>query len=366
MSRHVDVIIVGGGIAGTTLAWRLWQRGLTFFMLDDARPNSASRVAAGLVTPITGKRLNISYQWDDAYRSSDEFYRDVEQRLNANFWYVCGSARFCEPQSSIRDIADRLIQFPRVATTWLNAEWFDPQWRQVSGGFFMPQAARLDAAAFLAISHEYFAANDSYAQLWVDVDEDLFTFPTHVYHRVKDIQARYAICCRGYVDSQHRNFAAAKFRLAQGDVLRIRLDRSLETTTIHSQFWMTPTTAEKTLGSLALEHARRPRSDDWLLGSTYQWRPLDGLPSPTGRDSLLENLQQRLLTPYQVIDHLAGIRPSTFDQHPLLGLHPERQRLGLFNGLGAKGCYLGPWCADILVKHLFDSEPIPAALKWNR
>lgn len=364
MNRKVDVIIVGGGIAGTCLAWTLLERGHSFLLIDDGMPQTASRIAAGLVTPITGRRLNASYNWSIAYSHSNQFYRRVEEQLSAAFWYRSGAARLCDATTAAEEVQERLKQFPKIETVWLEPDWFDENMLNNCGGFFMPQAGRLDVNRFLKLSHQFFETQNSIIHTSVDLDEDLFIHPQNVYYRVHDISASHAVCCRGIADRKHHWFESARFNPAQGDILQVQFEQPLHTVTMHSSWWMTPVSAAKTLGCLDLSN--RPKTTDWLLGSTYQWRPLNGLPSPEGRDSLLEGLGQRFKVPCQVVEHKAAIRPTSFDQKPLIGMHADMPRLGILNGLGAKGCLLGPWCASLLVKEMFEGVPVPNELKWNR
>jgi glycine oxidase len=48
-----DVIVVGGGLIGLACAWRAAERGLTVTVVDDAPGSGASRVAAGMLAPVT-------------------------------------------------------------------------------------------------------------------------------------------------------------------------------------------------------------------------------------------------------------------------------------------------------------------------
>ena len=53
--QPLDFVIIGQGLAGTTLAWQLKWQGLRGVIVDRDDRTSASRVAAGLMTPATGK-----------------------------------------------------------------------------------------------------------------------------------------------------------------------------------------------------------------------------------------------------------------------------------------------------------------------
>src|SRR5215213_4280553 len=85
--RCVDFVIVGAGLAGTTLAWQLRRRGRSVLVLDRETGGAASRVAAGLVTPVTGKRLARSWRWDELFPAAVAFYREVEAEHGATFFH---------------------------------------------------------------------------------------------------------------------------------------------------------------------------------------------------------------------------------------------------------------------------------------
>ena len=53
----MNVLIIGQGIAGSCLAWELKRRGADFTIADRPIAETASRVAAGLVNPLTGRAL---------------------------------------------------------------------------------------------------------------------------------------------------------------------------------------------------------------------------------------------------------------------------------------------------------------------
>ena len=58
----MHVHIVGFGIAGALLARELLARGVRVTANDVADPESSSLVAAGMITPITGKRLKPTWR----------------------------------------------------------------------------------------------------------------------------------------------------------------------------------------------------------------------------------------------------------------------------------------------------------------
>ena len=56
MSEIIDFLIVGQGLAGTLLAAELEGRGQSIQVVDNNYPRAASKVAAGIMNPVTGRR----------------------------------------------------------------------------------------------------------------------------------------------------------------------------------------------------------------------------------------------------------------------------------------------------------------------
>jgi glycine/D-amino acid oxidase-like deaminating enzyme len=64
--------------------------------------------------------------------------------------------------------------------------------------------------------------------------------------------------------------------------------------------------------------------------------------------------------PFAIVDHLAALRPATLERRPFIGLHPLHPAVGIFNGMGTKGCSLAPYFARQLVNLLVDNTPVQA------
>ena len=53
---QIDFLIIGQGISGTWLSYFLEKAGKSFIVIDNADPLSSSRLAAGVINPVTGRR----------------------------------------------------------------------------------------------------------------------------------------------------------------------------------------------------------------------------------------------------------------------------------------------------------------------
>ena len=54
---QVEFLIIGQGISGTFLSFYLHQNKRSFLVIDNPETTSASNVAAGIINPVTGRRI---------------------------------------------------------------------------------------------------------------------------------------------------------------------------------------------------------------------------------------------------------------------------------------------------------------------
>ena len=78
------------------MAWSLHNAGHRVFLVDRGEPATSSRIAAGLITPITGKHLVRSGEFDRLWNNAHHFYRSVEATLNRRLLHEAPSVRIIE------------------------------------------------------------------------------------------------------------------------------------------------------------------------------------------------------------------------------------------------------------------------------
>jgi glycine/D-amino acid oxidase-like deaminating enzyme len=104
----------------------------------------------------------------------------------------------------------------------------------------------------------------------------------------------------------------------------------------------------------------------YWIGSYYERFPADPLPSDKGKQDLLDKLRMMYTGPIEMVDHMAGIRPTVLDRRPVIGAHPDGSGDYLFNGMGTKGTSLAPYWADRLISHLVYGKSLPAEVDPSR
>ncbi|MCS6864141.1 MAG: FAD-dependent oxidoreductase [Gemmataceae bacterium] len=325
-----EFLIIGQGLAGTTLAWQLLRRGRRSCIVDRESGPSASRVAAGLMTPVTGKRLAKSWRWDELYPAAVAFYRWVEAETGERFFYPRPSLRlfasaaerdefYRRETTLLRGLVRRVDDVPAVFT----APW---------GGFEMPDAARLDVPHYLDVSREYFRRRGLYHREQINPE--------------RPPAAGTVIFCRGFDPEPDPWFGRITFNAAKGEILTLRIPQLPESRVVHRGVWLVPVdVADATTNSAS-------SSSLFYLGATHTWQPLDAVPTSEGRAELENKLREFLRVPYEIVGHRAAVRPVIDAGYPVLGRHPDFPQLAYFNGLGAKGSLLAPFFAHQLAAHL--------------
>jgi hypothetical protein len=98
--------------------------------------------------------------------------------------------------------------------------------------------------------------------------------------------------------------------------------------------------------------------ETYWVGSGYARWPDHPKPTEAERERLLSGLRKLHDGPITVIDHLAGIRPTTADRRPLIGEDPQHPGDFIFNGMGTKGTSLAPYWAKQLIRHIRDGHAL--------
>ncbi len=334
-----DTIIVGQGIAGTTLAWHLRAAGQRVLIIDACEPVTSSKIAAGLITPITGKRLVLSRQFDEFLSAARGFYSSIEAQTSYKFLQDRTAVRLFKTDAERQSWSGR-VQRPEYGAFLLTPQPDPLLAREVadaSGGGFAMHAAQLDVNAYLEASREVL----DWQPMTLDWQRDVTFGKDRV--SVGEHRARRLISCEGYAAARNPYFSQVPFIAAKGDILTVRFHDPLPHQCLHRGIWVAP--------------ARE--TDVFWVGSTYDWEALDQVPDAAARAEIEGRLKDFIRVPYTVLDHRAAVRPIITESRAYVGLHPEHTQLGYFNGLGSKGSLHAPWYAQRLTDFLVHDVALP-------
>ncbi len=231
-----DVTIVGAGLAGTALAWALVRRGRTVRLIDREPPTTASRVAAGLLTPITGKKPAVSWRWHELRPYAEQFYREVEATTGRRFFHPRPIVRIMT--SDAERVAFERSEFAGLVSA-VDPPLSGEAVPQPFGAVLMPTAAQLDVPEYLNASREWFRAHGMNER----GEWDGRTGPT-------------TVLCQGHVSGGAFPLA---FRPAKGEILTVHIPGMNEPRAINrGGWWLAPA-----LPSTNTTSGRRTRGTAW-------------------------------------------------------------------------------------------------------
>ena len=102
------------------------------------------------------------------------------------------------------------------------------------------------------------------------------------------------------------------------------------------------------------------------LGATYDWNTNNTDLTEEGKADLLDKVQLLTKSPFEIIEHKAGIRPTSPDRRPIIGRHHEFSKLSIFNGLGTKGYLIAPKLSEEFVQFLDDETELDKEVRVER
>jgi glycine/D-amino acid oxidase-like deaminating enzyme len=336
---RTDYLIIGQGICGTMLAWFLHKEGKRFIVIDDSNENAASRVAAGIINPVTGRRYVNSWMIDTIMPFAEETYTEIGSYLDTNIiQHKNGIDFFTSPQ--MRDaFTTRITEDDTYLHTYPDQNKFNQYFNYDFGCGGISPAYIINMQLLMASWRKKLMDKNAFVEEAFNLD-DLDVEEDHIsYH---GIIADKIIFCDGIKAMNNPWFNLLPFSANKGEALIIE---SPELTNEH-------------IFKKGLMLVPLPVQNTFWIGSNYQWTFTDEKPSEQFREQALNHLKSWLRHPFRLLFHKAGIRPATVERRPFVGLHPKNRNIGILNGMGTKGSSLAPFFASQLAQHLVHGSPI--------
>src|SRR5687767_13804321 len=85
------------------LSWFLQKKGKTFIVVDDENRAAASRVSAGIIHPITGRRIVKTWLADQLIPFAENTYKELEIFFGEKFYHPI---RVIELLSTVKEYND--------------------------------------------------------------------------------------------------------------------------------------------------------------------------------------------------------------------------------------------------------------------
>ncbi|MDO6436430.1 FAD-dependent oxidoreductase [Cyclobacterium sp. 1_MG-2023] len=345
---EVDFLLIGQGLAGTVLSYRLIQKGLKVHLIDDADPNSSSKIAAGLYNPVTGRNLVKTWKADALFKEIEPFYKEMEALLGQQFVHPIGIYRpfisFEEQNEWLAKSADPQYDafIDKVYSASRHQGVNDP-----FGGLLLKSTGYIDTRKLV----------DSFGKWLIDkgmltnssLDEKDLILTKDGYWEYEGIKAKKIVFTNGIQARENSYFNWIPFIPVKGEILTVRQDFTSSEIVNRGVFRID---LGKGIGK---------------VGSTYNNAEINLSPTEKGKKEILDKLKQLINeSVVEIIDHQVGIRPGIRDRKPVLGKHPSEESVYIFGGFGAKGVSLVPYLSNQMVNLLICGEEPEKEVNINR
>jgi glycine/D-amino acid oxidase-like deaminating enzyme len=327
-----DYLIIGQGIAGTTLTHQLISEGYKVCVIDENPESSSSKIASGLWNPVVLKRMKKVWLADEMMETLLHFYRDIEEKTGGHFiddQKIKRILNSIEEQNNWHEQSDNPA-FSEILSSTIEKN-DNKNLKAENGLGTVLKSGRINVLEYLKASKAYFQEHHAYHEesiLYQDIhwEEELITW--------KGYKAKQLIFCEGHQTRFNPWFSYLPLAPTKGEILKVKSD-------LHLDF---PVNGGKFILPLG--------DDNYKIGATYAWNELNDKPTEEGLKQLKEGWSKISSSEFETVEHQAGIRPTVKDRRPLLGTHPNHKNIHIFNGLGSRGILMAPYLAKRLSGHL--------------
>lgn len=337
----VDYLIIGQGLAGSLLAWELMERGAKALIVDNARSN-ASRIAAGLINPVTGMRFVKGQDTDRQLQDALKLYHRLKAHFGQSFYIEKPMLRIIRNENELEYCKKRLQdhQYQNYIDRFIDSEMVESPISAPLGCLLQKQTGFLLTRPLLNCLKEFFIAKNSFVETDITY-QDIKEEKNSVHWR--NIEAGMVVFCEGYQATENPWFSWLPFQPAKGEILTLTAQNPLPDKIVNYGNWLIPI-----------------NQYTFRIGATFDRENLDTRPTESGRQLLLTSLAKVCpgVKPETTIAHRANIRPCTLDKNPFIGTHPRNNKIAIFNGFGSKGSLLIPGYAIPFARYLLNKIPV--------
>lgn len=369
---HADVLVIGGGVIGLSIAWRAASQGLSVLVADPDPGQGATHAAAGMLTPISEAAYaerEIFALGQDSLRRYPAFVAELEQAARMSTGFRAGGtlqvavdrddlALLGETRALQESLGVHLQQLTARECRDLEP-MLDPA---VRGGLLAPDDGSIDPRALAAALLR--AAGATGVRLVRHAATEVrFTAGRVAGARLADdsvVGAQWVVLAAGWQSARLPGLpdgAAPPVRPVKGQIMRVRTTAAMTATGIP------PGLLRRTVR--AVVHGSGvylvPRENgELVIGATQEELGPDTTVTAGGIWQLLRDAREVVpgITELELADVVAGLRPGTPDNAPVIG---PGEIPGLVHATGhfRAGVLLAPVTAETVATYLRTGTPDP-------
>lgn len=342
-----DHLIVGQGLCGTLLARQLINAGKRILVIDDGKPDASSRVAGGLINPVTGKRMVRSWLIEQLLPTAIEEYSTMETEIGEQVFNITDIIDCYTSSDDKRQFFERASADSEFLRTEDQANGLHNIFHLPFGTGQIKPALHIKIGVILNYWRSRLDASGMLANTTFDLGSCHISPGSVSWNGIK---ASGIIFCDGESANTNPYFQMLPWSKDKGEALIVSIP-GLPDNHIYRH------------GHVSIV----PWSDGlFWVGASHDWKYETTAPTDVFRTNTISILEKWLNVPFSIVDHRSSLRPANFDRKPFVGFHPHAPNVGIFNGMGGKGFSMAPYFAKQFAANITKGEPIMADVNVER
>ncbi|GER58150.1 NAD(P)/FAD-dependent oxidoreductase [Patiriisocius marinus] len=351
--KNVDYIIVGLGIAGLAFAETLRSNNKSFVLFEDAN-KGATTASGGVLNPTVLKRFTAAWNVEQFLTYAIPFYQRLEAVLSDKVIEPIAIHRILK---SVEEQNNWIVACDKDQLKhYLKSDLVSNDNKSISAPYKLgsvnkayqirPATLVQDYRIFLASNNCIIADYFDYSLLEIQNDNVVY----------KDISANHIVFSEGAGVVNNPLFPLAispelpkVFVPNKGEYIIVNAPLLKCTSVLKGPVMVIP------LGN-----------DLYKVGASYGRDELSMDITEDARFDLSDKLKTMITCDFEVVDQVAGIRPTVKDRKPLIGVLPASHNVAFLNGLGTRGLTMAPLLAKQLFDFIENDTEIPSELNLAR
>lgn len=344
--KEVDYIIVGLGIAGICFSEQLSVNGKTFMVVDKGQ-NTSTGVSGGVLNPTVLKRFTAAWNAKEFTETSFSFYSALSVKLKQTFVQEISILRIL---SSVEEQNNWMIASDKHnLAAYLSSEVIineNPNIEAPFGFGGVYGAGRIFPSELLQAYRTHLACSKLLISEEMQYDALVFSEENVQY---KDVSAKKIIFAEGANAINNPLFPREDLVPNKGEYIIVHAPDLQTKAILKGPMMLIP------LGN-----------DNYKVGASYGRGETSYNTTEIAKDEISAKLQKMISCPFEVIDQVAGVRPTVKDRKPLMGSLSNNNRSVFFNGLGTRGIMMAPRLSELLFDYCENGASLPSEVNINR
>ena len=344
--QNVDYIVVGLGIGGLSFCEQLRKHDKSFKVFDHGK-NISTVVSGGVFNPVVLKRFTASWNAQQHIEYALPFYQALSERLqmpvleNIPIFRILKNT---EEQNNWAVASDKKELERFLVSGLIKNE--NPNINALFGFGKVAISGRISPSQLLQTYREQLQQEDRLISERFD-HAKLQQKGDHICYDT--ISAKKIVFAEGVGAVHNPFFPKGSLIGNKGEYLIIEAQELELKEILKGPLFIIP------LGN----HL-------YKVGATYSRNDFSENPTVAAKDHMVAKLKQMILCEFNIVDQIAGIRPTTKDRRPLLGTLPENPNKAFLNGFGTRGIIMAPFLSKMLYKDLEEGRELPKEVNIGR